>query len=687
MEEIKKLIEEADDKFLFIANKQNILNKGLNATNLLELINTYLSDEEKRRCLNVEYLISISPSFTVKLFKSINDENIRFDMISTHDLIHNYNFETFHIKEIIDSFSDKNKKVNLFRNKELISSSGIDNSYIRKNIESFKLDCNKIEIMQLYELNDSQVSGIVSSFKSFENKANFLFDNKHNLSNTGLTDIIKSFTPTELGEFFNGNKEFFKESDIPLHKIFRSMPADQVEDYIYALDSFDCDDLDRVKIIASLPQKSKGVLESSKINPKYAYALDIVANDFGKIKVDFSNDLNIYKGLGDMILPINPTNFSLEERKKFSELCNFFPDMSVKCNLGIGVSTGKEYVSSERWIEDVLSNIDSDWSDIKKIAFIDHMIGKKISYSPDFSTEVEDQEGARALWKIIDSGYGVCNGIANVEKYLLYRIGIDSETISSGHHSFIKLPDFEFKDTDGNFHKGDTILDPTWNLAAQRFNGRPQNFCVSYDTIRKHDIDDSGLDRQCHKNDEKLSSATLEVDDATLRNVYNSLGLTDRDGNFPIKELIDKSDNSFNKDLSIYDNIKIKLDLLKEYCPEFATCQSSSMDILSGILLDDKNLNINDCVVDRAFRKGDLDKKPTFYIYLNLKNDDKFFYVVSDDEFREMSLEEFEKNYDSYEKDIEKNNGFRPWEKGAIHKSKDLAMSSGDVVADKGDER
>lgn len=46
----------------------------------------------------------------------------------------------------------------------------------------------------------------------------------------------------------------------------------------------------------------------------------------------------------------------------------------------------------------------------------------------------------------------------------------------------------EFPTQDGGTVTGNTILDPTWNLAAQRFGGRPNNFCRSYEEIRKHDI-------------------------------------------------------------------------------------------------------------------------------------------------------------------------------------------------------
>ena len=85
-------------------------------------------------------------------------------------------------------------------------------------------------------------------------------------------------------------------------------------------------------------------------------------------------------------------------------------------------SSGSEYIVAEEWIDSVLSSIPKDATDIQKLAIIDNAIGKRHSYAPDFGTEVFDQENNRALWKIIASGYGVCNGLARVENYMLNRV-------------------------------------------------------------------------------------------------------------------------------------------------------------------------------------------------------------------------------------------------------------------------
>ncbi len=131
---------------------------------------------------------------------------------------------------------------------------------------------------------------------------------------------------------------------------------------------------------------------------------------------------------------------------------------------------------AEKWIEDTIKNINPNWTKLQKIAYIDNVIGKKVSYSPDFETEVFDKGESRNIWKIINKGYGVCNGIAQLEQYMLNRIGVTSEIVTSKVHAFVLIKDIQIQIEDGNYVVGDTIIDPTWNLAAHRYGGRPNDF-------------------------------------------------------------------------------------------------------------------------------------------------------------------------------------------------------------------
>ena len=236
---------------------------------------------------------------------------------------------------------------------------------------------------------------------------------------------------------------------------------------------------------------------------------------------------------------------------------------------------------------------------------------------------------ARALWKIVDSGYGVCNGITKLEKYILEKAGIESEIVSCKTHSVLKINNIEILHEDGTIEKGNTILDPTWNLASHKFNGMPSNFIINYEKARKNDIDSNGMDHECHKNDEKLSDATLLLDNKELRKLFASIGLADKEGKFGVKQVIEQSklinetyENKPNE------NINKQLELLQNTYPEFALSINETTSILKEVFLNKKNLMLKKCVINRVFDKKDKFKKTILYIYIDSDElGEKFYYA------------------------------------------------------------
>ena len=389
--------------------------------------------------------------------------------------------------------------------------------------------------------------------------------------------------------------------------------------------------------------------------------MQVKRNVYGKsnIILDLERDLEEYRGL-DELISINPENFSKEDKFKFISLCDICPNMEVTNTLNNKnvkyCSTAKEYKEAENWIESLINSINQEYSKAQKLAIIDNAIGKKISYSPDFDTEISNSNDCRALWKIISSGYGVCNGIAKVEQYILDKIGIENEMIECKNHTFLKINNIELPLENGQIKKGATIVDPTWNLTNHRFGGRPDNFCISYEDIRKHDVK-NGKDYFCHKNDEKLQDATLGLDDKSLRSLFTSVELAYKDGQFPIKRLLEDSKNineTYSEDLN--ENITHQFQLLSNACPEFATCQNSSIEILSNALLNKKNMKFNKCVINRVYNKEDKGKSPVIYVYMDSDNLGEKFYVSDKDNggFIQLPYEEFTKQFECYEKDLEK---------------------------------
>ena len=154
-----------------------------------------------------------------------------------------------------------------------------------------------------------------------------------------------------------------------------------------------------------------------------------------------------------------------------------------------------------------------------------------------------------------------------------------------------------------------------------------------------------------------MQDATLYLDEKSLRGLFTSVGLADRDGQFPIKDLLEKSkllDEIYANQPE--QNISKQFLLLRQICPEFATCQNSSMSILSDVLLSNENFKFNKCVVNRVYNRTDTEKRPILFVYINSNElEDKFYFANKDEgQFVELSKEEFIKQFECYEEDLKK---------------------------------
>ena len=551
-----------------------------------------------------------------------------------------------------------------------------------------------------------------------------------------IADFLAKLSVDALVDFFREHKEFIAKHGIRPYFITRLYDTERQLDFVSRLEDTDLTFDEKRQILVTLKQDVKDQIKKTNFPPEYVTAIEIQFSmnydTFYKIVPDYDKDLEIYRGLDificiksgditsenkqkllqlyeicpkikiddvilnedleiyrnlDKLIFINPMYLSSEDKKRFLELCEICPEINIYDDTKILTSTLEEYKNTESWIESVLQGINPEWTDIQKIAYIDNEIGKKIKYSPDIDTEVYNYKDAQNVWKIVNLEIGICLGISKLEKYMLSKIGIEAEVVLSKDHAFLKLKNIELPTADGGTAKGDTILDPTWNLAAHRYGAEPKNFCRSYEEIRKNDIRKyDGKDFECHKNDKDCASATLDLDERSLREIYTSIGVADKDGNFPIKKLIDKSKIIDDFNFPAEESIKKQFLLLADYYPEFATCQEETTSILKGIILNGKNLNFNRCLVNMVYERADKEKRPVLYVYVDLPEVGRKFYFADKDTkmFVELSQEQFETTFECYEKDMEKLEGHRPWEDIEEKEIlKDLNTSSGTVIADK----
>lgn len=726
-EEFRQLLKETDDKLSILGNVEILRQCKMNLEELYDLIKIFLTDREISKLLEYKHFQKW-PSYRRKeLILMISDSEILLKMLQDEEKMEG--FKSWDLESFIEKLNDSDKekllntpgwfeshgflpyevskiiaemedsiKYNIVSNPDLICNMlQLENRDISDIIVTLKKEEDKDKLLDTYQLEEWFQDDIVATY-SDEGKEKFLSETQ--LGKYRKILILKSFNIDNLIKYINNPETDL--SDLGIYEIIMELDESHQEEFISKLDTVNLTEDEKREIFVTLKPETKEKIDISQLKPSFVNALNMKTTEYGgKIILDLFADVQQYRGL-DRLLSVNPTRLYGQEKAKFMQLCAICPEMTVLSSLDSKddekvttewSSSASEYLDAEKWIEKVMYKLKPEYTDAQKIAIIDNEIGQKISYSPDFETEVFDSNDCRALYKIISSGYGVCNGIARVEQYLIERAGLDieCEIVSSGRHAFIKLNNMEFELSNGERVVGTTILDPTWNLTDHRFNCRPNNFCVSYEEARKNDVDDEGKDHNCHKNDEKLHDATFNLDDASLRKLFKSVGLTDKDGNFPIKYLIDKSSelNQRYKNNPLK-NLEEQFLLLKKVCPEFASCQNSTMSILYDLILDNEFLKYDKCEVNRVYNKSDKDKRPITFVYINFEElGEKFYYADKEKgEFIYISKEEFLEQFECYKADLEKSNGIRPWEQPRDTKKQiDLASSSGTVAVQKEEER
>ncbi len=686
--DLRTLLEQTHDKLTIFASSETLNKYEITVKEFLDLISDFLSDEEKLRLFDYSHFMQIEGWIKGGIIGLVSDENILLQILSNDNIMNCVEIDQ--IDGSIEKMSDSAKKQLLY-NQDFIEKHQITN-YKLENIISSLSDEARTEILvdidlitNILHLNDFQISELVKGLSSEEAKrkmlevyklSNYLKVNiinsfnsnskldilleKSDFSKHHMMKILQSLDVEALSKFLVQNRAFCSENDIHPYEIICELDAEQQKDFVTKLEDINLTLSEKREILATLKLDVKQSIDTTNFPKEYKSALSIQTTEYGRIVIkDFERELEDYRGL-DNLMRINPEEFTEEQRATFMKLCDICPNLQVVSTfyeLIELVSTAREYKEAEEWITSIIDKLNSEYSKAQKIAVIDNEIGKKISYSPDFDTEVFDSADCRALWRIISSGYGVCNGIARVEQYILNRVGIESEIIGSCTHAFLKIKDIELPLANGEIARGNTILDPTWNLARHRFGGKPDNFCISYEQARKNDIDIEGKDHNCHKNDEQLQDATLNLDEQSLRELFKSVGLADKEGQFPIKELLEKSKQLDDFYANQPDkNISKQFLLLRQICPEFATCQNSSMSILRDVLLSNENLRFNKCVVSRVYNRIDKEKRPILFVYINSDELGNKFYFANKDEgqFVELPQEEFIKQFECYEEDLKK---------------------------------
>ena len=146
-------------------------------------------------------------------------------------------------------------------------------------------------------------------------------------------------------------------------------------DFISKMEEMNLSLVEKRKILATLEDETKREIDTSNFPPEYVTDIEMQINHdvhnrntYGQIMIDFDKDLEIYRGL-DELITINPMNMPEKYKQKIIKLCEICPQISVMDNLEKSISTGEEYIRGEAWIESILQEIlVMDWEYKQRLA-------------------------------------------------------------------------------------------------------------------------------------------------------------------------------------------------------------------------------------------------------------------------------------------------------------------------------
>lgn len=473
-------------------------------------------------------------------------DSVKMKLISKVEFFKKYDLTDYQKDMFIRSFS-KESQQKILLNKELTLKWFGIRDLLTEIIADFEEEKTILKFIDYYqtELEGEEKVWIIAGL-SEEVQKKVLLENPYGLTKKDICMLLEILRVPTFVNFIRENEDFFREKNIRVYQITERYLMWKQLEFIAKLEETGLSQREKLAILETLDEETKEEIDTSNFPEEYILALNQKPVYRLQIEIDLNGDLEQYCGFDEKIWVKSPMEMTKKEKERFLQLCEICPNIKIEDELGIGSSTYEEYQYAEDFIQKLIQAIDENWTDLQKIGFVDYAIGQKISYSPDFGTEIQDEEAARALWKIIYTGYGVCDGISQVEKYILGKIGIRAEIMYSKNHAFLKLKQIQWIDEKGELKKGDTFLDPTWNLGAYRFGYKPESFCRSYEEIRKQDINEEGMDFKCHEINPRLTQNTIDLDTATLRRVFINLGIARKDGSFPIIDFIHLSHNIDN---------------------------------------------------------------------------------------------------------------------------------------------
>lgn len=310
----------------------------------------------------------------------------------------------------------------------------------------------------------------------------------------------------------------------------------------------------------------------------------------------------------------------------------------------VGKATKEEFLEGEKIIQGVVEEINPHWTIKQKAAYVHYKIGELVSYVPDFNfrgrfVNSPISKDTRNIWKSVINGKSVCNGITDIARNILARVGVTTRELSSATHTFLLVETEE----------GNIITDPTWDLANTLYGARPMYFGKTYEQLREQE----GPLSRAHKL-ESPPENVIEISEQELREIYHSLGFTkeDRTFFFPILDKVNEINNKSNANID--NKIRDFFTMVTKEFPKECTHLQETRSMIESCLYE-LGIKPKDLITKFIYDKKDEECQKTYLsLLINSEQKEKQLIYYLDTEkmqFKDLSLDEINNKYKTHNLD------------------------------------
>lgn len=182
------------------------------------IISSISDDTIKLGLLSNSNITSDFENWHIKdLIESLN-ENSKMQILLDSTFIDKYKMEGYEISDIISRFTDENK-LYLLSNRSLIEEQlQLKDFKIATIISSLQNEESKLNMIDNYSFSKYIIKDIINTF-SDDSIKNVVLENKYDFNNYDMTSLISSMDVNFISDFISENKEFLLQNDISPYNI------------------------------------------------------------------------------------------------------------------------------------------------------------------------------------------------------------------------------------------------------------------------------------------------------------------------------------------------------------------------------------------------------------------------------------------------------------------------------------